>query len=803
MLAPGKCNEELRKLAEQKMAQFTENAEALSPGEAQRNLHELRVHQIELEMQNEDLRNSQTELEAVRARYFSLYDLAPVGYFTINEQRLILESNLSAAVLLGESRGSLVGKTLAQFIFKEDQDLYYLQCKQLFKSGEMQTFDLRMLKKDGSAFWGHLRIAVAHPVDGVAACSVVLSDISERKQMEHELLKSEKRYRRITEEITDYVYTVIVRNGRAVETRHGPACEAVTGYTAQDFAEAPLLWIATVPLEDRKRVIEHFKIILAGGKLPAIEHRIIRKDGQIRWVSDKSVLHFDSNNVLLSYEGIIRDITEINQANEALRESEARYRNIFEGIPDGVIVHDGDGVILDANEAMVQRLELPLDAILGRKIAEFISPDNMSAIRNNAANALRGALLVFETIYVSASGRMTPAEVYEHQIPWKGMSAVLSISRDITKRKQMYEALQLNTARHHTILQTAMDGFWLADKKGRLLEVNDAYCRMSGYSMPELLTMHIPELEDEETSDETDAHILKVMREGEARFESRHRRKDGTVFSVEVSVQYRPEEGGRFVAFVQDITGRKKSEAKLASTYKELEQVHNKLLLARQSEKLAFTGRIAASIAHEIRNPSTTISLALGQLSSISQHHEKQDRYIGIIEKNINRINYLITEMLSCARPAELNMELNDIHEILDGVVETVEMKMSTHKIRLVREFTAADSVLNVDKEQINRVFLNLIVNAIDAMAKKGGILTIATDNNGEYFVIEVKDTGKGISQDNIIKIFDPFFTTKTSGIGLGLTTCYGVVASHGGTIEVASKISQGTAFAVSLPVRR
>ena len=321
--------------------------------------------------------------------------------------------------------------------------------------------------------------------------------------------------------------------------------------------------------------------------------------------------------------------------------------------------------------------------------------------------------------------------------------------------------------------------------------------------MPELLTMHIPELEDEETSDETDAHILKVMREGEARFESRHRRKDGTVFSVEVSVQYRPEEGGRFVAFVQDITGRKKSEAKLASTYKELEQVHNKLLLARQSEKLAFTGRIAASIAHEIRNPSTTISLALGQLSSISQHHEKQDRYIGIIEKNINRINYLITEMLSCARPAELNMELNDIHEILDGVVETVEMKMSTHKIRLVREFTAADSVLNVDKEQINRVFLNLIVNAIDAMAKKGGILTIATDNNGEYFVIEVKDTGKGISQDNIIKIFDPFFTTKTSGIGLGLTTCYGVVASHGGTIEVASKISQGTAFAVSLPVRR
>ena len=109
--------------------------------------------------------------------------------------------------------------------------------------------------------------------------------------------------------------------------------------------------------------------------------------------------------------------------------------------------------------------------------------------------------------------------------------------------------------------------------------------------------------------------------------------------------------------------------------------------------------------------------------------------------------------------------------------------------------------MVKVDKEQIGRVFLNLIANAIDAMSKKGGILTIVTENNGESFLIKIKDTGKGIPADDIIKIFDPFFSTKPSGIGLGLTTCYGVVVSHGGAIDVVSKSSKGSAFVVALPI--
>ena len=142
---------ELRRRAEEmargKAAQAPEDLEALSPEETRRMLHELRVHQIELEMQNEELRRAQAELDAARARYFDLYDLAPVGYFTVSEQGLIMEANLTAATLLGVARGALVMQRFSRFILRDDQDIYYLLRRQLSKTGAPQVCDLRLVKR--------------------------------------------------------------------------------------------------------------------------------------------------------------------------------------------------------------------------------------------------------------------------------------------------------------------------------------------------------------------------------------------------------------------------------------------------------------------------------------------------------------------------------------------------------------------------------------------------------------------------------------------------------------------------------
>jgi PAS domain S-box-containing protein len=185
----------LRKLAEEKAAQSPADRKTMSPEETQRLLHELRVHQIELEMQNDELRTTQSELDAARARYFDLYDLAPVGYCTVSQTGLIMETNLTAATLFDVTRAELIKQPISSFILKEDQDIYYLHRKKLFETGEPQTCEMRMLKKDGTIFWAHLTAVAAQATstssgqapDCTKTCRIVMSDITKRKKMEAEL----------------------------------------------------------------------------------------------------------------------------------------------------------------------------------------------------------------------------------------------------------------------------------------------------------------------------------------------------------------------------------------------------------------------------------------------------------------------------------------------------------------------------------------------------------------------------------------------------------------------------------------
>ncbi len=178
---------ELRRRAEaifrETAAQSSENLAELSPEAIGRMLHELRVHQIELEIQNEELRRAQAELDASRARYFDLYDLAPVGYCSVGESGLILQANLTAANLLGVARGNLVKQLFSRFILKDDHVTFYQQRKELLDSGEAQSFELRMLRSDGTFFWARLACALTHEAER-RVIRIVLSDDTEHRLAE-------------------------------------------------------------------------------------------------------------------------------------------------------------------------------------------------------------------------------------------------------------------------------------------------------------------------------------------------------------------------------------------------------------------------------------------------------------------------------------------------------------------------------------------------------------------------------------------------------------------------------------------
>jgi len=171
-------------IAHERNTRMPKNLDAMSPEETRQTLHELHVHQIELEIHNEELRRTQEQLDTERARYFDLYDLAPVGYCTLSEKGLILEANLTAATLLGLPRGALVKQPIFRFIHKDDEDIYYRHCKRLFATGKPQMCELRMVKTDGTELWAHLVMTAAQDPEGLPMSRIVMSDINDRKRME-------------------------------------------------------------------------------------------------------------------------------------------------------------------------------------------------------------------------------------------------------------------------------------------------------------------------------------------------------------------------------------------------------------------------------------------------------------------------------------------------------------------------------------------------------------------------------------------------------------------------------------------
>ncbi|MCY2991538.1 MAG: ATP-binding protein [Planctomycetota bacterium] len=320
---------ELRRQAEdiarENTAESSENLDALSPEEIRQTLHELRVHQIELSLQNEELRRMQVELDAARARYFDLYDLAPVGYVTVSQQGLLLEANLAAATLLGVARGALVKRPLSQFILSEDRDIYYLHRKQLFETGVPLTWELRLLKQGvaptAPALWAMIQATVHRDTNGEPVCHAVLSDISERKRAEEALLVSETRFREI---VNASPVPMALNDEQRYITFLNPAFVQTFGYTQEDIPTLAHWWPRAYPdLEYRQWVakawqaeLEHAK--RTGAVFSPMELAVSCKDG-----TSKIVLA-SATSLCNSFEGthlvVLHDITERKQAERQLEQ---------------------------------------------------------------------------------------------------------------------------------------------------------------------------------------------------------------------------------------------------------------------------------------------------------------------------------------------------------------------------------------------------------------------------------------------------------------------------------------------------
>ncbi len=217
-----------------------------------------------------------------------------------------------------------------------------------------------------------------------------------------------------------------------------------------------------------------------------------------------------------------------------------------------------------------------------------------------------------------------------------------------------------------------------------------------------------------------------------------------------------------------------------------------------RTEKLYAVGEFSAGVAHEIKNPLTSIKLLMQTLAHKKQAVSSQD--FAIFEGEINRIDRIVKEFLAFARPKKLEKKSVNINDALDEVITITKPKMKQSRIEFVQEFTSDLPLINGNRDGLKQVFLNLVLNSIQAM-DDGDTLTITTSLNDGNVLVEIKDTGFGIPAKNLKSIFDPFFTTKDEGTGMGLAIAYSIVSDHSGTLNIWSKTAIGTNVKVVLPV--
>ena len=507
-------------------------------------------------------------------------------------------------------------------------------------------------------------------------------------------------------------------------------------------------------------------------------------------------------------ERLSSEITRRETVEKDLLERETLLRGIGASALDGIVVLDDAGCIAYCNPAAEKMFGCEAGAASGKSLSLLLDPGERAESGESGDGSGRDAgwLPPIGTTtslnMTTRDGRVLDLELSASAMESEGRRRVVCILRDATPRKQAEQE-------YKAILHAAMDGFLIMDRQGRIVEVNDAYCSFVGYSRDELLQMGIPDLEAKETPEETAEHLKAITEKGFDRFETRHRRKDGTTVDVEVSVNpSAPEQSDRICAFLRDITERKRFEA-------ESREFEARIQYAQKLESL---GVLAGGIAHDFNN---ILQIILGNANMIEQHGDNialSQKYVRNVKRAVERACSLTGQMLAYSGRRGGVLQSLDLGNIVCEIVEILQSSISK-KITIKPNLLPDLPPIDADPAQVEQVIMNLVLNATEALDKElGGAVTISTmvlhcdadyliqsralykAPEGHYVCLEVADTGCGMDSDTLEKLFEPFYTTKFTGRGLGMSAVLGIMSAHHGAIMVNSAPGRGTVIRALFP---
>lgn len=349
------------------------------------------------------------------------------------------------------------------------------------------------------------------------------------------------------------------------------------------------------------------------------------------------------------------------------------------------------------------------------------------------------------------------------------------------ERAASIQALKANERRYRSIFEKSKDVVFITDTDFRISEINYAATELLDYELEELIGRDIFSLFKNKSDRTYFADILSEIGEFydyEVDLLSKNTEIKNCIISASVEINNNAEK--YIQGIIHDNTSRKKAEKS-----------------SLQAEKLAATGRLVRTLAHEVRNPLNNINLSVEQL--IQQAGDDDSKlYLEIVQRNGKRIGDLITELLNSARlSSQMNLHKTSLQAALDNAISAAVDRMTLKRIDLQVSYPDEDCFVLLDPEKIQLAFLNIIINAVEAMEEGIGIMKIAISTVEEEHFVEITDNGSGISDENMSRLFEPYFTSKRNGMGLGLASTLNIIQSHNAHIDVKSELNLGTSFII------
>ena len=541
------------------------------------------------------------------------------------------------------------------------------------------------------------------------------------------------------------------------------------------------------------------------------EKRYVKKNGGVVWAVVRATAIRRDDGSIKYWLGLMEDISERKKAQEALAESEKKYRMLFESSAEGILIAEIENrKFRYANHTICTMLGYSSDELCRMGIEDIHPEDEMPFVRSEFEALARGEKGLAENIpCLCKDGKKIFVNINSTKMVIDGIDCNVGFFQNISERLKSEEAIRQSEEKYRSILESIEEGYFEVDLNGKFTFFNNALCTILGFPSGELMQTDNRDFTSKKTARKILMVFQRIVRTGRpARILNYEiASKDGRKKILEISaslMRNADREPIGFRGLVRDVTEQLTAE-------KEKERIAAQI---RQAQKMEAIGTLAGGIAHDFNNLlmgfQGNLSLMLMEMSPDNPYYD----YLTSMEDYVKRGSDLTRQILGFARGGKYEVRTTNINDLLE---QSSQMFGRTKKeITIHKKFQKNPWPVEVDRGQIEQVLLNLFVNSWQAMPT-GGDIFLATENvilkeedwdkpyalkQGDYVKIAVADTGVGMDKNTLERIFEPFFTTKevSRGTGLGLASAYGIIKNHSGMIDVASERGHGTTFTIYLP---